>query len=129
MIRQRNTDTDLPQLQSISLLPDRADRELAHLTLTADGLWLRPSFELLREGETPYEFYVLLNGEVEVTFAGGLVSTAGPGALIGAEAVQSGTPSGVTVTPTGPARVLAFGYRAAEVLLQRVGSVPIAEAV
>ena len=129
MIRQRNTQADLPQLQCISLLPDRLDHELELLTLTSDGLWLRPEFELVREGETPYEFYVLLNGTAEVTFAGGVVASAGPGALIGAQSVLTGTPSPVTVTTTGPARVLAFGPRAAELLLQRTANEAMAQAV
>lgn len=85
------------------------------LALDADVLWLRTPHMLLREGAVPREFYLVLNGHAEVS-GNGRASTIGSGALVGAHAALTATPSPVSARTTQPARVLAFGWAA----LQRI---------
>ncbi|MBK5305066.1 MAG: cyclic nucleotide-binding domain-containing protein [Frankiaceae bacterium] len=129
MIRQRNTQTSLEVLRPLPIFAGWSDTELATLALTADVLWVRPSFTLLREGVLPYEFFVLLNGEAVISTGGNLIGVVGRGSLVGAETLLAGLPSQVSAVTAGAARVLAFGPRAVEQLEQRADHAELLHAV
>jgi len=63
---------------------------------------------LIREGDRGDLFYVIVEGEVEITRAGTLVSEQGPGAYVGEIALLRDVPRTASVIAKTPLRLLAL---------------------
>ena len=71
-------------------------------------LQVDPGTVLIREGDAGDLFYVVVEGEVEVTSAGTYLRTLGPGAYIGEIALLRDVPRTATVVAKTPLRLLAL---------------------
>jgi CRP-like cAMP-binding protein len=83
---------------------DRKDRrQLARL---ADRIELEEGKQLVREGEFAYEFFVLEDGEVEVTVGGEKVAELGSGDFFGEMGLMDKARRNATVTATSRVSVV-----------------------
>jgi CRP/FNR family transcriptional regulator, cyclic AMP receptor protein len=78
---------------------------------------------LIRQGERGHEFYVLLEGTVEVTQDGRKINDLGPGEWVGEVALISTEPRTATVATTSPTRLLVLTDDAFQKLLNDVPSI------
>jgi len=81
-------------------------RELEEIARIADEIDLREGKEMTRQGSRGREFFVLLEGEAEVTRDGAVINELGPGDFFGEIALVSDSPRTATVTATTPVRTL-----------------------
>ncbi len=86
-------------------------RELAALAGIADQVDLPEGRVLVHEGTFGQEFFVLTEGSAEVTRAGRLVSTLGPGDFFGEIALVSNVPRTATVKTLSPVGALVVSGR------------------
>jgi CRP/FNR family cyclic AMP-dependent transcriptional regulator len=100
-------------------------RELAEVASIADELDLPAGRELIREGQRGREFFVLLEGEADVTRDGKRIATMKPGDFFGEIALISNAPRTASVTASTPVRVLVVTERSFKSLLERVPSIQL----
>jgi CRP-like cAMP-binding protein len=72
---------------------------------------------LMREGQSAGEFFIIVDGSVEVTRDGGVLRTMGPGEFLGEIAMIDGGPRSATATTTSPSRLLVLSRREFHTLL------------
>ena len=112
----KNAKIDL--IKRAPLFANCSKGELAEVASIADELDLPEGRRLIREGERGREFFVLLEGEAEVTRDGTPIATMKSGDFFGEIALVSDAPRTATVTATTPVRVLVVTDRAFRSLLE-----------
>ena len=98
-------------------------RELGLIAGIADEIDLRAGKTLTREGEQGREFFVLLDGRVEVRRGGRKRDVLGAGDFLGEIALVSRTPRTATVTAETPVRALVIRDQEFRALLERVPAI------
>ena len=93
-------------------------RELRQIAQIADEIDLREGKEMTRQGERGREFFVLLEGEADVTKDGQSINRLGAGDFFGEIARVSDSPRTATVTATSPVRALVITDRSFKRLLK-----------
>jgi CRP-like cAMP-binding protein len=102
---RRNQKVEL--LRKVPLFALCSKRELAEIATLADEIDLREGKELIREGARGREFFVLLEGHVDVSKDGRRINRMGPGEFFGEIALVASSPiRSATVTATTPVRLL-----------------------
>ncbi|MBD0330874.1 MAG: cyclic nucleotide-binding domain-containing protein [Thermoleophilia bacterium] len=119
----KNAKVDL--LKRAPLFALCSKKELAEIATVADELDLPAGRALIREGERGREFFVLLEGEADVTQDGKQISTMKDGDFFGEIALVSDAPRTATVTARTPVRVLVVTDRAFHTVLERVPSIQL----
>ena len=112
---RRNEKVDL--IKRVPLFADCSRGELEQIAQLADEIDLAEGKELTRLGESGREFFVLLEGEADVTKDGQSINTLRAGDFFGEIALVEDTPRTATVTATTPVRVLVITDRAFKRLL------------
>lgn len=97
-------DTKVEALRTAPLFEGLSDDELKEVALSTEDLDFPAGKVLCREGEIGSEFYVIMEGEAEVTRNGATISTEGPGGFFGEISVIEDVPRNATVTATSPIR-------------------------
>lgn len=92
--------------------------ELTHIAEEMEKLRYQPGHDIIREGEAGDRFYLICEGEVEVSRGATRTALArlGPGAFFGERALITDEPRNATVTAVGEVEVYALGkdeFRAA----------------
>jgi CRP/FNR family cyclic AMP-dependent transcriptional regulator len=105
------SDTKLDHLRRVPLFAGVRGRELEELGRLADEIDVPDGRVLTREGESGHEFFVVLQGGVEVTVGGGRVASLGNGDFLGEISLIDGLPRTATTTAVGPTRLLVIGHR------------------
>jgi CRP-like cAMP-binding protein len=108
-------------LATVPLFAGLSKGELGQLASIADEIDFRAGKVLIREGERGREFFVLLDGEVDVRRKGRKLATRRKGDFLGEIALVSDVPRTATVTATTPVRALVIRDREFRGL---VGNVP-----
>jgi len=103
-VLRRNEKVEL--IRHTPLFSTCSKRELQQIARIADEIDLRQGKEMIREGSRGREFFVLLEGEAEVTKEGRHVNRLGPGDFFGEIALVSDSPRSASVTATSPVRTL-----------------------
>jgi CRP-like cAMP-binding protein len=93
-------------------------RELRQIAQIADEIDLREGKEMTRQGDRGREFFVLLDGEADVTKDGHSINQLGAGDFFGEIALVSDSPRTATVTATSPVRALVITDRSFKRLLK-----------
>jgi CRP-like cAMP-binding protein len=101
---RKNAKVEL--ISSVPLFAGLSRSELGQIASIADEIDVAERKVLIREGERGREFFVLLEGDVEVRRDGRTLSMRGKGEFFGEMALISRRPRNATVTTTSPVRAL-----------------------
>jgi CRP-like cAMP-binding protein len=118
----------LKKVPLFSRLNKRGLQDVAHI---ADELDLPAGKEMATEGDRGREFFVLLDGEAEVTKGGERINTMKPGDFFGEIALVTKMPRTASVTATTDVNVLVITERDFDALLKKSSEVgrSVAEAL
>jgi CRP/FNR family transcriptional regulator, cyclic AMP receptor protein len=115
-VLRRNEKVEL--IKRVPLFADCSRGELEEIAQLADEIDLGEGKELTRLGESGREFFVLIEGEADVTQDGNSINQLKAGDFFGEIALVEETPRTATVTATTPVRVLVITDRAFKRLLE-----------
>jgi CRP-like cAMP-binding protein len=97
-------DTKVEALKAAPLFEGLSDKELKELAMRTEDLDFATGKVLCREGEIGSDFFVIMDGDVEVTRGGELLATDHPGDFFGEISLVEDVPRNATVTATTPVR-------------------------
>jgi CRP/FNR family transcriptional regulator, cyclic AMP receptor protein len=104
-MRLFSQDTKVAALKRAPLFDGLSRKELTQLARVSEDLEIPTGAALCTEGEIGHEFFVIVDGKVEVTRNGKRVATRGGGEFVGEIALLEQTPRTATVTAKTPLRV------------------------
>jgi len=104
-------DQKATMLSKCPLFAGLSERDLAAVSRLADEVTVRPGKVITKEGASGHEFFVILDGKVDISKAGKRVNTMGPGDFFGELALLAKVPRMATVTAATPATLLVVGHR------------------
>jgi CRP-like cAMP-binding protein len=96
---------DPKALEGIPLFADLSKHELERVARWADDIELDEGKSLLNRGDLPHEFFVLLEGEVQVQRGDEVLARLGPGDFFGEIAIMQDDRRTATVIAATPVRV------------------------
>jgi CRP/FNR family transcriptional regulator, cyclic AMP receptor protein len=118
-----NAKIDL--LKGVPLFAGCSKQELEALGGIADEIDLREGSTLTREGTPGREFFVLIEGTVDVLQQGEKIAELGPGDWFGEIALMTDLPRTAAVTATSPVRVLVITDRAFRHVVEDMPSIAL----
>jgi len=104
-------DAKVELIRHLPLFELCSKRDLRRIAALAVEREIDEGSELIREGEPGSEFYVVVDGEIDVRRRGRRVARLGAGSYVGEIALLSRSPRTATVVATTPIRVLAIAGR------------------
>jgi CRP-like cAMP-binding protein len=110
-------DTKAEALGRVPLFSALSKKELTQLAKITEDLEVPAGKVLCREGETAREFFVIVEGEVEVTRGGKIIATLGSGDFFGEIGLFEHIPRTATVTAKTPLRFFVLHSQAFWTLL------------
>jgi CRP/FNR family cyclic AMP-dependent transcriptional regulator len=110
-VRLLSQDTKVDALSRAPLFEGLSRRELVQLARISDDLDVPAGKVLCKEGEIGREFFVIVDGEVEITRQGKRVATGSGGEFFGEIALLEQTPRMATVTAKTPLRCFVLTRR------------------
>jgi CRP-like cAMP-binding protein len=113
----KNVKVDL--IRRAPLFAACSKKELAEVASIADEIDLPEGKILIKEGGQGREFFVLVDGTVDVIQGEEKVASMGPGDFFGEIALVAKTPRTATIKATSPVRALVITDRAFRALLDR----------
>jgi CRP-like cAMP-binding protein len=108
MPMRRSASTDLKNVPLFSAL---SSRDLKVVQQAADQIEAPAGRELVREGRTGHEFFLILDGTATVSRNGRKVASLGPGEYFGEMAVLDRGPRTASVTAATDMNLLVLGQR------------------
>jgi CRP/FNR family cyclic AMP-dependent transcriptional regulator len=114
-VLRRNEKVEL--IKKVPLFANCSKGELEEIAHIADEIDLNEGKEMTREGSRGREFFVLLEGEADVSKDGRSINKLGSGDFFGEIALISDSPRTATVTATSPVRTLVITDRSFRRLL------------
>jgi CRP-like cAMP-binding protein len=115
-VLRRNEKVEL--IKRVPLFSSCSRSELGEIAQIADEIDLPEGKELTKQGAAGREFFVLLEGDADVTKEGKTINTLGAGDFFGEISLVEDTPRTATVTATSPVRTLVITDRAFRRLLE-----------
>jgi CRP-like cAMP-binding protein len=112
---RRNAKVDL--LRNVPLFAECSQKELGQISALADELFQSEGTTLISEGSKGREFFVLVDGSVDVRREGRRLNSLGAPSFFGEIALVSDTPRTATVTASSAVRLLVITAQAFQRLL------------
>lgn len=103
-MRLFSQNVKIDALKRAPLFEGLSKKELGELARVTDDLKVEPGTVLCREGKIGREFFVIVDGDAEVTKAGKRIATRSGGDFVGEIALLTTTTRTATVTATTPLR-------------------------
>ena len=125
MPRGLRKDAKIELIGKAPLFAGLGKQQLARVASIADEIDLPEGKALTRQGERGREFFILLEGEVEVRRNGRKLSTRRSGEFFGEIALLSDIPRTATVTATTPVRALVIRDREFRALVEQMPSIAL----
>ena len=113
----RRQNEKIEHIRAVPLFARCSRKELAEVAKLADEIGFGPDRELIREGETGREFFVLLDGTADVRRNGRKIRTLGPGDFFGEIALVAKTPRTATVVTSSEVELLVITAQSFRTLL------------
>ncbi len=110
-MRLFSQDTKVQALKSVPLFEDLSRKELIQLERICEDLEVEPGRILCKEGQTGQEFFVIVDGKVQVTRKGRRLSTLSSGDFLGEIALVTELPRTATATAETPVRLFVLTRR------------------
>jgi CRP/FNR family transcriptional regulator, cyclic AMP receptor protein len=110
-MRLFSQDTKVQALKGVPLFAGLSRKELLQLERLCEDLEVKPGRVLCKEGEIGHEFFVLVDGKVQVSRKGRRVATMGGGDFVGEIALVTELPRTATVTAETPVRLFVLTSR------------------
>ncbi len=104
-MRLFSQDTKVEALKRAPLFEGLSKKELAQLARVSEDLEVPAGDVLCKEGDTGREFFVIVEGETEITAKGKKLADRGGGDFVGEIALLEDTSRTATVTAKTPLRV------------------------
>jgi CRP/FNR family cyclic AMP-dependent transcriptional regulator len=118
-------DAKIDLIKEVPLFAQCSRKELAEVASIADEIDLPAGKELIREGGRGREFFVLLDGTVDVDKNGRRIRELTTGDFFGEIALVSDAPRTATVTTSSPVRALVVTDRSFRTLLRHSPSIQL----
>jgi CRP/FNR family cyclic AMP-dependent transcriptional regulator len=122
-MRLFSQDTKIEALKRAPLFDGLSRKELTQLAHVSEDMEIPAGTALCKEGEIGHEFFVIIDGKVEVTRNGRKVANRGSGEFVGEIALLEQTPRTATVTAKTPLRVFVLTNKGFRSLLDESQSV------
>ena len=122
-MRLFSQDTKVEALKRAPLFEGLSRKELTQLARVSEDMEIPAGTALCKEGEIGHEFFVIVDGKVEITRKGRKVAMRGSGEFVGEIALLEQTPRTATVTAKTPLRVFVLTDRDFRSLLDESPSV------
>lgn len=103
-MRLFSQDVKVEALKRAPLFEGLSKKELAQLARVTEDLKVEPGTVLCREGKIGHEFFVIVDGDAEVTKGGKQLATRSAGDFVGEIALLTTKTRTATVTATTPLR-------------------------
>lgn len=110
-------DKKLEMLARVPLFSALDKAGLAQVARLADEIDLPAGKQLLQQGGSPHEFFLILDGSVRIERDGAELNMQGPGDFLGEIALLDGGQRSATATAVTPVRLLVLGQREFNTLL------------
>jgi len=118
-------DKKIDLIRHVPLFARCSRKELAEIASLADEIDFPEGKEIIREGERGREFFVVLEGSVDVIRGGRKVATLTDGDFAGEMALISRVPRNATVKTTTPVRALVVSDQAFRSLMKRSSEIQL----
>ncbi len=112
-------------IHRVPLFSSCSKKELAEIAMIADEIDLPEGKVLMRQGDHGREFFVLIDGNVDVIQDDRTVKSLGPGDFFGEIALVAKTPRTATIKATSPLRALVITDRAFRALLEHAPKIQL----
>ena len=110
-MRLFSQDTKVQALKGVPLFEGLSRKELIQLERACEDLQIEPGKVLCKEGQVGQEFFVIVDGKVQVTRKGRRVATLSSGDFVGEIALATELPRTATVTAETPVRLFVLTRR------------------
>jgi CRP-like cAMP-binding protein len=124
-MRLFSQDTKVEALKGAPLFEGLSRKELVELARVCEDLMFKPGEVLCKEGQIGYEFFVIVDGKVQVTRKGKRVATLTGGDFVGEIALVTEMRRTATVTAETPVRLFLLTRRDFRAVLDRNPSVEL----
>ena len=104
-------DRKLEHLANVRMFSSLSKKELGLVSRAADVATIKSGSEIVKEGTTGHEFYLILSGEAAVKRSGRKIATLGPGSYFGELALLDRGPRSATVIADSDVKVAVIGQR------------------
>jgi len=116
-------DAKIELLRHVTLFAGCSKKELGQIALIADEIDFPAGKTLIRQGDPGRQFFVVVEGEVNVTKNGKKLPSRGGSEFYGEISLVSGSPATATVTTVGATRALVIAPQHFRALLDRSPSI------
>jgi CRP/FNR family transcriptional regulator, cyclic AMP receptor protein len=118
-MRLFSQDTKVQALKGVPLFEGLSRKELVQLERVCEDVQVEPGKVLCKEGQTGDEFFVIVDGRVQVTRKSRHVSTLSSGDFVGEIALVTEMPRTATVTAETPVRLIVLTRREFHAMLDQ----------
>jgi len=110
-MRRFSQDTKVQALKDAPLFEGLSRKEFVQLARVCEDLEVEPGRVLCEEGQIGHEFFVIIDGRVQVSQKGRRVATLSSGDFVGEIALVTEMPRNATVTAETPVRLFVLTRR------------------